>query len=84
MIDEEGNGIGLVAPVDSGRCGAIGESHSSTTAAPPAARPDAPQGAALDTTCTLGPSILFHTNSLPPSPTPFSSGCLSVLRTESS
>ena len=49
MIDEEGNGIGLVAPVDSGRCGAIGESHSSTTAAPPAARPDAPQGAALDT-----------------------------------
>ena len=48
MIDEEGNGIGLVAPVDSGRCGAIGESHSSTTAAPPAARPDAPQGAALE------------------------------------
>ena len=46
MIDDEGNGIGLVAPVDSGRCGAIGESHSSTTAAPPAARPDAPQGAA--------------------------------------
>ena len=48
MIDDEGNGIGLVAPVDSGRCGAIGESHSSTTAAPPAARPDAPQGAALE------------------------------------
>ena len=37
MIDDEGNSIGLVAPVDSGRCGAIGESHSSTTAAPPAA-----------------------------------------------
>ena len=48
MIDDEGNGIGLVAPVDSGRCGAIGESYSSTTAAPPAARPDAPQGAALE------------------------------------
>ena len=39
MIDDEGNGIGLVAPVDSGRCGAIGESHSSTTAAPPWRRP---------------------------------------------